>query len=90
MKALEKESEKVLHWAKVFMMSSGVVREEKLRLARTTPCTDCRTLVNVMVFPLPGGPHRIRGDLLSSQAPRISEWRTVSVVVTTTSVAVTL
>jgi hypothetical protein len=36
------------------MMSSGVVLEEKLRLASTTPCTDCKTLVKVMVLPEPG------------------------------------
>jgi hypothetical protein len=34
-------------------------------------------------------PQRIKGYRLSSQAPSISEWRTVSVVVTTTSVEVT-
>mmetsp|Transcript_36195 Transcript_36195/g.108402 ORF Transcript_36195/g.108402 Transcript_36195/m.108402 type:complete len:494 (+) Transcript_36195:3590-5071(+) len=80
----------VQYWAKVLSMISGVVLEEKFRLARTMPCWLFRTDVNVIVLPDPGGPQRIRGRRLDSHAPNTSVWRTVSVVVMTKSVAVTL
>jgi hypothetical protein len=46
-------------------MISGVVLDEKFKLARITPCIDCRTFTSVIVLPEPGGPHYVSTLMIS-------------------------
>src|SRR5258707_15871435 len=73
----------------VLRISSGVVALEKLRPTTSMSGNLRRALNKVMVLPDPGGPHSISGLCSDSQEYRTSSWRTVSMVGTTTSEAVT-